>query len=96
MGKYIVELYVEREDDAALERGIELTRRAAERLTREGTRVRHLRSLFVPEDETCYLLFEARDAHRTAIRLDRERWGHLVWALPQVPIAPYPRELEDR
>ena len=62
MGKYIVELYVEREDDVALERGVELTRRAAERLTREGTRVLHLRSLFVPEDETCYLLFEARDA----------------------------------
>ena len=59
MGKYIVELYVARRDGAALERRVELTCRAAERLTREGTPVRHLRSLFVPEDETCYLVFEA-------------------------------------
>ena len=34
--------------------------RAAERATRhEGTPVRHLRSIFVPEDQTCLLLFEA-------------------------------------
>ena len=62
MGKYIVELYVTRGDEATLERRVELTRRAAERLTREGTRVRHLRSLFVPADETCYVLLEAEDA----------------------------------
>jgi hypothetical protein len=62
MGKYIVELYVARGDEAALERGVELTRRAAEQLTREGSRVRHLRSLFVPADETCYVLLEADDA----------------------------------
>jgi hypothetical protein len=62
MGNFIVELYVGRGEEAALERGVELTRRAAERLTREGTPVRHLRSLFVPEDETCYFLFEADDA----------------------------------
>jgi hypothetical protein len=62
MGTFIVELYVGRGEEAALERGVALTRRAAERLTREGTPVRHLRSLFVPEDETCYFLFEADDA----------------------------------
>jgi hypothetical protein len=62
MAKFMVELYVARGDDAAVERGVELTRRAAERLTREGTPVRHLRSIFVPEDETCFFLFEADDA----------------------------------
>jgi hypothetical protein len=62
MGKYIVELYVARGDEAALERGVELTCRAADRLTRNGTRVRHLRSLYVPADETCYVLFEAEAA----------------------------------
>ena len=62
MGKYIVELYVARGDEAALERGVELTRRTAERLTREGMRVRHQRSLFVPADETCYMLLEADNA----------------------------------
>jgi Protein of unknown function (DUF4242) len=62
MGKFMVELYVARGDDAAAERGVELARRAAERLTHEGTPVRHLRSIFVPEDETCFFLFEADDA----------------------------------
>jgi hypothetical protein len=62
MGKYIVELYVARGDEAALERGVEHTRRTAERLSHEGMRVRHQRSLFVPADETCYMLLEADDA----------------------------------
>lgn len=34
---------------------------AAEALTREGTRIRHLRSIHVPEDEMCLLLFEATE-----------------------------------
>jgi hypothetical protein len=62
MPKYMVELYVPRGDDAAVERGVERTRRAAELLTREGTPVRYLRSIFVPEDETCFFLLEADDA----------------------------------
>jgi Protein of unknown function (DUF4242) len=61
MSKFIVELYATRGDDAAIARGVELARRAAERLTSEGTPVRHLRSIFVPEDETCICLFEAED-----------------------------------
>lgn len=41
---------------------------AAEQLTREGTRVRLVRSIFVPEDETCFYLFQAQtgDAVREA------------------------------
>lgn len=35
---------------------------AAAELTREGTPVRCLRSIFVPEDETCFLLCEAGSA----------------------------------
>jgi hypothetical protein len=34
---------------------------AAERLIREGTPIQHLRSIHVPEDEMCLLLFEATD-----------------------------------
>lgn len=34
-------------------------RRAAEELRSEGTQVRFLRSVFVPEDETCFYLYEA-------------------------------------
>ena len=62
MGSFIVELYVARGEERGLARAVESTRAAAERLTFEGTQVRHLRSLFVPEDETCFLVFEADDA----------------------------------
>ena len=78
MAEYLVELYVARDDSAALERGAAHARQAAEELTREGTPVRFLRSIFVPEDETCLYLYEAssaaavRDAlGRAALLFDR-------------------------
>jgi len=37
----------------------ERARTAAEQLTREGTAVRWVRSVYVPEHETCLLVFEA-------------------------------------
>jgi predicted methyltransferase MtxX (methanogen marker protein 4) len=65
---YLVELYFA-ETDAAV-RGAERTRLAAEELTREGTPVRCLSSIFVPEDETCFLLCESAsvEAVREAVR----------------------------
>jgi Protein of unknown function (DUF4242) len=36
--------------------------RAAEQLSGEGTPVRYLRAIFVPEDEMCFFLFEAPSA----------------------------------
>ena len=70
MAEFVVELYVSRTDVAGVERGAQRARLAAEQLTRAGTRVRYLRSIFVPQDETCLLLFEAAsaDAVRTAAR----------------------------
>jgi len=37
-------------------------RAAAQALSRGGTSVRYVSSIFVPEDETCFLLFEAESA----------------------------------
>jgi hypothetical protein len=62
MAEFLVELYVPRTDDAAVKRGAANARRAAKKLTREGTPVRYLRSIFVPEDETCFYLYEAETA----------------------------------
>jgi hypothetical protein len=70
MAEFLVELYVSRVDAGAVARGAEQSRRAAAELTREGRPVRYLRSLFVPEDETCFYLYEAScvDAVREAAR----------------------------
>lgn len=50
------------EDAGAVRRTSELARSAAEERTRWGTQVRYLRSVFIPEDETCLLLYEAPSA----------------------------------
>lgn len=62
MPEFLVELYVARGDGAAVERSARGARQAAEALSREGRPVRYVRSLFVPEDETCFLLYEATTA----------------------------------
>jgi uncharacterized protein DUF4242 len=78
VAEFLVELYVSRTDGAAVERGADRARLAAEQLSREGTPVRYLRSLFVPEDETCFYLYEATSAEavrsaaeRAALRFER-------------------------
>ena len=69
MAEYLVELFVPRTDALAVPAGITRARLAAEDA---GTAVRYLRSIFVPEDEICFLLFEAacaqdvRDVARSA------------------------------
>jgi hypothetical protein len=77
MPEFLVELYVSRADTAAVERQAGRARLAAEELSREGTPVRYLRSVFVPEDETCFLLYEAvsaeqveEAARRASLRFD--------------------------
>jgi Protein of unknown function (DUF4242) len=62
VAEFLVELYVSRANAGAVENGAERTRLAAEALTREGTPVQYLRSIFVPEDETCFFLCEAPSA----------------------------------
>jgi hypothetical protein len=69
--EYLIELYVGAADAGAVERDAERVRAAADEETRTGKPVRYLGSIFVPEDETCYLLFEADSAdtvRETAVR----------------------------
>jgi hypothetical protein len=67
---FLVELYVSRTDVAAVGRGAARARLATEEPTREGRPVHYVRSIFVPEDETCFYLCEAScvDAVREAAR----------------------------
>ena len=62
MPEFLVELYISRADTAAAGLNEERARLSAEELTREGTPIRYLRSIFVPDDETCFLLYEAASA----------------------------------
>jgi hypothetical protein len=76
--EFLVELYVSRTDGTAVESNARSARKAAEELTAEGRPVRYVRSLFVPEDETCFFLYEAdaaadveEAARRAALPFDR-------------------------
>jgi hypothetical protein len=70
MVEFLVELYVSRGDGDSVANSAAKARIAAEELTREGTTVRYLNSIFVPEDETCFFLYQAvsADAVREAAR----------------------------
>jgi hypothetical protein len=62
MRQFLVELYVSRSESAATRRDTAArARSAAQSLDREGSRVRYVRSLFVPDEETCFYLYEAAD-----------------------------------
>lgn len=78
MPQFLVELYASRADGSGVERAADRARIAAEELTREGTPVHCLRSIFVPEDETWFVLCEAASAEavqetarRADLRFDR-------------------------
>ena len=65
MAEFLVEMYVSRANGSRVQL-------AADALTRAGTALRCVRTIFVPEDETSFLLLEAasvddvRDAARNA------------------------------
>jgi hypothetical protein len=76
--EFLVELYVSRTHGPAVENSARSARRAAKELTAEGRPVRYVRSLFVPEDETCFFLYEAdaaadveEAARRASLPFDR-------------------------
>ena len=78
MRAFVAEQYLPANGAEAAARGAGAAWRAAEELTREGTPVRFVRSIFVPADETCILLYLAESieavhaaAGRAALSLDR-------------------------
>ena len=59
MQRYLVESYIPRSRARNARAAGREARTAAAELTREGTRVRYVRTTLVPEDETCFHIFEA-------------------------------------
>lgn len=51
------------------------SRAASEALSRNGTPVRFLRAVFVPEDGSCFLLFEAPSAEEARLAATRAELG---------------------
>jgi hypothetical protein len=71
VSQFLLEVYVSRANPGAVDERANRARAAAEAVTLEGTPVRYLRSIFVPDDETCFLLYEASSAD--AVRAAAER-----------------------
>jgi hypothetical protein len=97
MAEYLIETYMPRTAAAAVGRGAELARAAADGLAREGTAVRYLRSIFVPEDETCFYVYEAESVD--AVRAAAERASlptARVMKAETVPSAPHGSALDRR
>jgi ubiquinone/menaquinone biosynthesis C-methylase UbiE len=76
MPEFLVELYVARDDHRTARRHAERAERATADLTREGRPLRCVRSIFVPQDETCFLLYEAPSATDVAEALRRAGLRH--------------------
>lgn len=62
MPSYLVELYLPRSSGDEARVAGQRARAAAEELSREGVPIRCLRTTFLPDDETCFHLFEAPTA----------------------------------
>jgi hypothetical protein len=78
MVAFLAEVYTSAAAATLAPAGIEHLSRAADELTREGTAVRFVRSILIPEDETCFYLYEAGSrqavydaAARAGLRLAR-------------------------
>ena len=59
MPSYLVEAYIPHSHAQEARAAGRRARAAAEELSREGEPIRYVRTTFLPEDETCFHLFEA-------------------------------------
>jgi hypothetical protein len=81
MATFLVEAYAPRETDLA--RLTEEARAAATQIGRRGIDVRYVQTIFVPEDETCFHMFDAASAEAIAegSRYTSLRAGRVVAAV---------------
>jgi uncharacterized protein DUF4242 len=78
MAEFLLEVYATRTDSRAVVAAARRARAAADWVASEGSRVRYVRSIFVPEDETCFYIYEADSvgtvqeaARRAGLAVDR-------------------------
>jgi hypothetical protein len=71
MTEYLVEVYAPRNGAAGVRDAAARARASADAVSRKGVPVRYVRAIFVPDDETCFHVFEA--GSREAVRAASER-----------------------
>ncbi len=83
MGRYLVELYLSKSGAGDMRSATARARAAAAEVSTAGAHVQCLRSIFVPEDETWFLLYEASSAATVSRAIARGglRCGRVVEAV---------------
>jgi Nickel responsive protein SCO4226-like len=77
LANYTVELRLPRTGWLELQEATARARRTSEEMRREGVHVRFLRSVFVPEDDACFFLYEGSSAHAVRTAATRASLGVL-------------------
>jgi hypothetical protein len=87
MAEFLVEVYVRHDDLLSARSHTERAQQAAADLRREGWGVQCVRSIFVPEDETFLVLFEAPGVEAVAEAVSRAglRCEHISAAASATP-----------
>jgi Protein of unknown function (DUF4242) len=85
MAEFLLEIYVPRADHDAVTRGAQRARLAAQRHSGRGAAVRYVRSIFLPEEETWLVLYQAAnaDAVRAAARDADLHFERIIGAVEQ-------------
>ena len=73
--RYTVELSLPDAGCADVQEAAARARDAAEQMRRDGEPVRFLRSIYVPEDDACFLLFEGPSAESVRAAARRAQLG---------------------
>lgn len=82
MRDFVGEQYLPASNLEAAEQGARAAREASRALTLEGARVRYMRSIFVPEDETCMHMYRADLVEAMQAAAARASLRHRRWPTP--------------
>ena len=98
MTEFLLETYVSRSTGNGMAADVERARLAADAVRREGRPVELLRTIFVPEDETCFFVYRASSADdvREAARRADLPTENVVQAVTQVARRPTGRATPAR
>lgn len=76
MGTFLVETYLSPDASGEPDRTIDRAISAVDEMQRAGQAIRYVRAIFIPDDETCLLLYDAPSV--ALVRAATERAGLLA------------------